>query len=274
MNILIANVANLESNELRVLAAALAKNHKVTVCSMAAASHQKGNSFSYGGFPVKFKKIDGYEIDGEKIDAYKFYGTPADMIAIMLGCIMENHKPDLVICGINNGLTIGTDSFCSSNIGMAMESAFLGVPTAALAVPIKLGGHTKEELTNVARFIAKNIDAIGQIGLVPNSFLNISCPIVENYEDYKGVGIGSMDNLTAMTKYAEKVDCNGQKYYWTEFVTRESADGENAAPTSAMFYFQKNYIIISPLSVDSTDNFMIAKLQKAEKSHTKRGAKK
>jgi 5'-nucleotidase len=264
MNVLIANVSNLESNELRVLAAVLSKSHKVTVASMAVASHQKGNAFSYGGFPVKFKRIKNYEIDGEKIDAYKFYGTPADMISIMLGCIMENRKPDLVICGINNGLTIGTDSFCSSNIGMAMESVFSNVPAVAVAVPIKLGGHTKEELLPTAEFISKNMQAFAKMRLPSDTFLNISCPIVEKYGDYVGVGIASMDNLTQMTKYVEKTDCNGNTYYWTEFVTRESADGNNALSTTGLSYFAKNYIIMAPLTYDCTDYTALAKMQEAE----------
>jgi 5'-nucleotidase len=260
MNVLVANVANLESQELRVLAGALAKKHKVTVASMAVASHQKGNSFSYGGFPVKFKRIKNYEIDGEKIDAYKFYGTPADMISIMLGCMMESHKPDLVICGINNGLTIGTDVFCSSNIGMAMESVFSNIPCVAVAVPVKLGGHTKEELQPAAEFIVNNMEAFGRMKLPTDTFLNVSCPIVPKYSDYVGVGIASMDNLTQMTKYIEKKDCNGNTYYWTEFVTRESVEGEGALPTTGLSYFARNYIIMAPLTYDCTDYAMLKKL--------------
>jgi 5'-nucleotidase len=264
MNILIVNVANLESQELRVLAKRLSKEHKVTVASMAVASHQKGNAFSYGGFPIKFKQIKNYEIDGQKVDAYKFYGTPADTVSIMLGCIMENRKPDIVICGINNGLTIGTDSFCSSNIGMAMESSFSNVPCVAIAVPIKLGGHNAAELAPVAEFMARNMKAIADMKLPTDTFLNISCPVVENYSDFAGIGVASMDNLTQLTQYVEKTDCNGNKYYWTEFVTRESADGAGALPTTGLAYFSKNYIIMAPLTYDCTDYDALSKLQKGE----------
>ena len=177
------------------MAGVLAKNHRVTVSSMAVASHQKGNSFSYGGHPVKFKQIRDYEIAGERVAAFKFYGTPADMVSIMLGSIMENRKPDLVICGINNGLTVGTDIFCSSNIGMAMQSIFSNVPCIAVAVPIRLGGHTKEELTPAAEFISKNIEAIVNMKLPSDTFLNISCPLVKKYSDYKGIAIASAESL-------------------------------------------------------------------------------
>jgi 5'-nucleotidase len=265
MNILISNVSNLESNELRVLSAVLMQNHNITVVSLAAAGHQKGSAFSYNGYPVKFKKINNYEIAGKKIDAYKFYGTPADMVSIMLNEIMAENKPDLVICGINNGLTLGTDTFCSSNIGMVMQSVFSKIPCVAVAVPIKLGGHTRDELTPPAQFIARNIDTFVKMGHIPNTFLNISCPIVNRFEDYRGFGVGSMDKLTEMTTYIEKTDCNGEKYYWTNFVTRETADEKKANITSGLSYFAKNYVIVSPLTVDCTDYNALTKIKETNK---------
>jgi 5'-nucleotidase len=199
VKILITNVSNLESNELRVLASFLMPKHKITVASLASAGHQKGSAFSYGGYPVKFKKINSYEIGGEKVDAYKFYGTPADMVSIMLNEVLTDNKPDLVICGINNGLTLGTDTFCSSNIGMVMQAVFAKIPSVAVAVPIKLGGHSRDDLTPPARFIANNVEIFVKMGYIQNTFLNISCPIVGKYEDYRGFGVGSMDKLTEMT---------------------------------------------------------------------------
>jgi 5'-nucleotidase len=275
VNILITNVANLESNELRVLAAALMKKHKVTVASLSTAKHQNGCAFSFGSSPVKFKKIGNYGIGTEKIDAYKFYGTPADMVSIMLNEVMSHSKPDLVICGINNGLTLGTDTFCSSNIGMVMQAVFSCVPAIAVAVPIKLGGHSREELIPPAQFIARNIDAFCRIGLIPNTFLNISCPVVEKYDDYRGYGVGSMDKLTEMTTYIEGTDPNGEKYYWTEFVPRSSADGKKTEITTGLSFFAKNYIIVTPLSVDATDRKAIEKIKskmKPKKPPKKSGA--
>lgn len=261
MNILIANVRNLESPELRVLAGELAKAHRVTVCSMDAPSRQKGNAFSYSGFPIKFKQISNYTINKEKIPAYKFSGTPADMMSIMLGNIMKHKKPNIVICGINNGVTLGTDVFCSSNIGMAMQAAFANVPCITVGVPAQVGGHSEQELLPVAQFISKNIEKFAKLKMPTDTFLNISLPVVKKYEDYQGIGISSMDNLTNMSQYVEKTDCKGNKYYWTKMVTRESDTDSPVAPTAGLSYFKKNYIIMSPLTYDSTDYAKLATMQ-------------
>ena len=263
MNILIANVRNLESNELKVLAGELAKKHTVTVCSLEGSARQKGNAFSYSGFPIKFKQISNYMVNGNtRIPAYKFQGTPADMISIMLGNIMRHRKPHIVVCGISNGFSLGTDVFCSSNIGMAMQAAFSNVPCIAVGVPMQMGGHKEAELLPAAQFIAKNIEKFAKAKLPTDTFLNVNLPLVKHYEDYQGIGISSMDNLTKMTRYLEKEDCNGQKYYWAQLVERESVDKANEAPTAGMAYFKKNYIIMTPLTYNCTDYASLDQLQK------------
>lgn len=262
MNILIANVRNLESPELKVLAGELAKKHTVTVCSMEGSSRRKGNAFSYHGFPIKFKQLTNYTVNGTRIPAYKFQGTPADMISVMLGNIMRHRKPHIVICGISNGISLGTDVFCSSNIGMAMQAAFNNIPCIAVGVPMQMGGHSEAELLPAAQFIAKNVEKFAKAKLPTDTFLNITLPIVKKYDDYQGVGISSMDNLTKMTRYIEKVDCKGNTYYWAQLVERDSSTQTTVAPTAGMSYFKKNYIIMVPLSYDCTDTAGLTAMQK------------
>ena len=262
MNILIANVRNLESPELKVLAGELAKKHTVTVCSLEGPSRQKGNAFSYGGFPIKFKQISNYVLNGSRVPAYKFQGTPADMISVMLGNIMQHRKPQIVICGISNGISLGTDVFCSSNIGMAMQVAFNNIPCIAVGVPMQIGGHSEAELLPVAQFISKNVEKFAKAKLPTDTFLNITLPIVKKYDDYQGVGISSMDNLTKLTRYLEKVDCKGNKYYWAQMVERDSAKNTTIAPTAGMAYFKKNYIIMAPLTYNCTDVARLAEMEK------------
>ena len=247
MNILIANVRNLESPELKILAGELAKSHRVTVCSLENSSRQRGNAFSYSGSPTKFKQITSYTVNGEKIPAYKFQG---------------NKKPQIVICGISTGSALGTDVFCSSNIGMAMQAAFANVPCITVGIPAQLGGRSAEELLPAAQFIAKNIEKFAKAKLPTDTFLNISLPAVKQYTDYQGVGISSMDNLTKMTRYLQKTDANGNPYYWTQMVTRESNQAAPLSPTAGLSYFKKNYIIMTPLTYDCTDYARLEGLQK------------
>jgi 5'-nucleotidase len=245
MNILITNVGNIRSNELRVLVDALSKKHQVTVACMAVDSSCKGQAFSLSGSPVRVNEMDY----ANKVKAYEFYSTPADAVSIMLGEILTR-KPDLVICGINNGIHMGQDIYHSSNVGMAMESAFFNIPSIAVGIEHKVGGHTAEECANAVKFVEKNIEAFAKFNMPTDSFLNINIPTVEKYSDLHGPRITRTGPLTLINEFEEKVDPAGGKYYWAKNVKRESLDEtEDLTGISA---FEHGFISITPISYDST----------------------
>ncbi|MCQ2382803.1 MAG: hypothetical protein MJ060_03120, partial [Clostridia bacterium] len=128
--------------------------------------------------------------------------------------------------------------------------------------PMQIGGHSEAELLPVAQFISKNVEKFAKAKLPTDTFLNITVPIVRKYDDFQGVGISSMDNLTKMTRYLEKVDCKGNKYYWAQLVERDSSAKTEVSPTAGMAYFKKTYIIMAPLTYNCTDTAWLAEMQK------------
>jgi 5'-nucleotidase len=275
VNIVIANVRNIRVNEIKTLAEALNKRHKITIISHTNNKSNRGLAFSFREAPVLaspllYKDIvknsswvwdkDAKKVAGENakkieafdgIAAYEFDGDPADSVSITLGEIMAHKKPDLVICGINNGRHMGQDIYCSSNIGMAMEANFFGVPAVAVGVERRPGGYSEAELAPAVEFIEKNVEKFAKLKMPPHTFLNINIPTVKKYKDLKGVRIARMGQLTNLAEYIEKTDDHGEKYYWPNHVDRLNADtGEQFAPT----WFEKGYITVVPLCYDATDH--------------------
>jgi len=260
MKILIANVGNIRRNEIKALALALNKRHKVTICSMAVESSFKGQAFSYCGSPIRMNPVlyknvirnmsqteDVKAFDG--IYAYEFYGTPADAVSIMLGDIMAHERPDLVIAGIGNGVHMGQDIFCSSNIGMAMEAAYFNIPAISIAIPYKPGGHTESECETAVKFLERNLIALAAVGLAKHSFLNINIPDLP-YEKLKGTRVTRLGWITpVINEFEERTDHKGKKYYWAKNVTRES-EGEVGTDTHA---FDNGFVSITPINYDPTD---------------------
>jgi len=274
MNILIANLGNIRVNEIKVLADALSKRHKVTIVCMSHNARHRGLAFSPRNTPVQvqpflYKEVIkntsfvipkdimtlriGTELStNDNIPAYEFNAAanPADAISITLTEIMAHKKPDLVICGLSNGEHMGHDIYCSSNIGMAMEACFHGVKTMAVAVEHKVGGHTEDELRNAAMFIEKNVEKFAALKLPAHTFLNINIPTAEKYTDIKGVKVASMGHMTQLSTYSEKTDCLGEKYYWANLAVRSNADNSDKY---AKTWYDRGYITIVPLNYNSTD---------------------
>lgn len=259
MKILIANVGNIRRNEIKTLAASLNKSHKVTICSMAVESSFKGQAFSYTGTPIRGNQIAYKDVIKntsntdtklfEGINAYEFYGTPADAVSIMLGEILAHDKPDLVIAGIGNGIHMGQDIYCSSNIGMALEAAYFNIPAISVAIPYKVGAHTEQECETAVKFLEKNLEKLIAIKLPKHSFLNINIP-GEKYEKLKGIKVTRLGWINPLiNEFEEKQDHKGRKYYWAKLISRESKSEEG----TDVHAFANGYVSITPINYDPTD---------------------
>jgi len=276
MDILIANVGNIRASEIKVLAEALNKKHRVSIISMASDSSHRGQAFSFRGAPVRVNPLLYRDIMAgttwvaqqkdintlgalsdkklaafDSISAYEFHNNPADAISVMM-CEIKAHKlPDLVICGINNGVHMGQDIYCSSNIGMAMESCFFNVPTIAVGVEHRYGGNVEADLKNAVQFIEKNVEKFADMNLPANTFLNINIPAAKTYKQIKGVKVAKMSRMTQLSTYVEKIDGQGEKYYWADNVERSN---EDPSEEFARTWFDRGYITIVPLNYDATDH--------------------
>lgn len=65
--------------------------------------------------------------------AYSVSGSPADAVVVGANYVMEE-KPDLVICGINQGVNISCDITSSGTVCAALEAVSLGIPAIAVSL--------------------------------------------------------------------------------------------------------------------------------------------
>jgi len=239
---------------------------------MAVESSFKGQAFSFCGSPVRMNPVlyknvirnmspttDVSAFEG--IYAYEFYGTPADAVSIMLGDIIAHERPDLVIAGIGNGVHMGQDIFCSSNIGMAMEAAYFSIPSISIAIPYKAGGHTEAECETAVKFIERNLIALVAGGLPKHTFININVPDLP-YEKLKGIKVTRLGWISPIiNEFEERTDHKGKKYYWAKSVTREG-QGDEGTDTHA---FDNGYVSITPINYDPTDYAELEKFTEIQK---------
>ena len=92
------------------------------------------NNSSVGRKLTLFKhlKINSCKLDdGSK--AYSISGSPADCVVVGANYVMDE-KPDLVICGINQGVNISCDITSSGTVCAALEAVSLGIPAIAVSL--------------------------------------------------------------------------------------------------------------------------------------------
>ncbi len=65
--------------------------------------------------------------------AYSVSGSPADSVVVGTNYVMDE-KPDLIICGINQGVNISCDITSSGTVCAALEAVSLGIPAIAVSL--------------------------------------------------------------------------------------------------------------------------------------------
>lgn len=134
-------------------------------------------------------------------------GTPTDCVNLGIHDLLD-HKPDLVVSGINRGCNLGDDITYSGTVCAALEASLMGLP--AFAISLDSSDFKNTDLVIASNFAKQLALKIQQKSLPANTFLNVNVP----------TGRSNGVRLTRQGKrhYGENVVCKqdprGRKYYW------------------------------------------------------------
>lgn len=215
MNILITNDDGIDSPGLQALVDSLSPKHSVDV--IAPDGQRSGTSH----YLTMHEAIRCTRVSDR---GYVISGSPADCVLLgILGAL--DHKPDVVLSGINLGANLGTDVVYSGTAAAARQAAFMGVPGIALSLTDANGSLNFRPLTDlVTSHLQELIDLWDE-----DHFINVNAP---NCPDAAlPVRVGSLcrriydDNLHAYTAPG------GDVYYFLDGSLNESgaADGTDWA---------------------------------------------
>ncbi|HVB33624.1 MAG TPA: 5'/3'-nucleotidase SurE [Patescibacteria group bacterium] len=123
-HILVTNDDGIGAPGLEALAGALSAFAEVT---MVAPSGERSGA----GHSISVRRPVACESRGE--GRWSVDGTPADAVIIALHKLLD-HKPDLVVSGINHGANVGQNIHYSGTVGAALEATVNHIPAFALSV--------------------------------------------------------------------------------------------------------------------------------------------
>jgi len=130
-HILLTNDDGIRSPGLWTAARELSQIGYVTVVAPREQSTGMGRSLPSTSDGIIRKET--VEVNGQEWMAYAVGGSPAQAVLHALYEIMD-HKPDIVVSGINYGENVGMGITISGTVGAAMEAAALGVPSIAVSL--------------------------------------------------------------------------------------------------------------------------------------------
>jgi len=131
--ILLSNDDGIDSPGIWAAAEALSELGYVTVAAPRDHMSGTGRGFLKGADgAITTKKL---KVNDKEWDVYAVGGSPSQSVTHAILELVD-HKPDLVVTGINYGENFGTDITYSGTVGAAIEAASLGIPGLAMSQQI------------------------------------------------------------------------------------------------------------------------------------------
>lgn len=172
-------------------------------------------------------------------------GTPSDCVHIALTGLLE-HRPQLVVAGINNGANMGDDTLYSGTVAAAMEGFLFGIP----AIAFSLVGKGWQHLDAAARVAHELIrQAIDDPPPHVPYLLNVNIPNRADV-DVRPRIVTRLGRRHASEPVIRQSNPRGEDIWWIGAAgdAREAGDGTDFFATAA------GCVSITPLHVDLTDH--------------------
>lgn len=185
-------------------------------------------------------------------------GTPTDAVMMAIARIMANHKPDLILSGVNRGANLAEDVTYSGTVSAAMEGALAGIRSIALSqVYSKQGMGDAIPFDTAAAWGERVLRPLIDAPLEPRTLVNVNFPAVpaDAVQGIKVVQHGLRDygRLQIVTNQ----DPRGYEYHWF------SLAGTVETPVAAtdLAAVADGFISVTPLHLDLTHHASLAMLE-------------
>lgn len=241
MRILVTNDDGIHAPGLETLEG-IARSLSDDVWVVAPEYDQSGVSHSLSlNDPLRLRQVS------EKRFAVK--GTPSDCVIMGVSHILKDHRPDLVLSGVNRGQNVAEDVTYSGTIAGAMEGTILGIRSIALSQAYGAGGRANLKWACAAEHGPRVIEKILEIGIEPGILVNVNFPDCEPGE-VQGVAVSSQGQRNqALLRIDARHDGRGNPYFWLAFAKARFEPG-NGSDLKAI---AENRIAVTPLRLDLTD---------------------
>jgi 5'-nucleotidase len=240
MRILVTNDDGIHAPGLAVLET-IAAQLSDDVWVVAPETDQSGVSHSLSlNHPLRLREVSPKR--------FAVTGTPTDCVIMALRHVMVDHKPDLILSGVNKGQNVAEDVTYSGTIAAAMEGTLLGVRSIGLSQAYGPAGRDAIHWQCAEHHAPGVIRRILEEGIPDDILFNINFPDCPPSE-VQGIAVTAQGRRDqGLLRIDPRHDGRGIPYYWVAFSRSKSAPG-NGTDLKAL---AEKRISVTPLELDLT----------------------
>jgi 5'-nucleotidase len=234
MRILVSNDDGYFSPGIAALAKAMQAFGEVTVVAPEADRSGASNSLTLDRPLYVRQSSQGF---------YYVNGTPTDCVHVAVTGFLE-HRPDLIVSGINNSANLAEDTLYSGTVAAAMEGYLLGLPAIAFSLASRSFDHLETAVAVAQRVVGH---LIAQPFAKPR-LLNVNIPAVPQ-EKLLGYELTRLGRRHVAQPVETALSPRGEKVYWVG----PPGGQREAGPGTDFNALNESRVSITPLQVDLGD---------------------
>lgn len=245
MRILLTNDDGIFAPGIQALCRELEKEHEVVVVAPDQERSAIGHAITIRQ-PLRARKM---EFEGINSRCIAVSGTPADCVKLAVESLLDE-EVDLLISGINAGPNLGYDVLYSGTVSAAIEGILVGLPSLA----VSLATYDQWNFKPGAEFILQFVSDYHKYDLDSDTLLNINLPLPK--ESKAEVKITKLGDMGYKNTFEQRVDPNGESYYWLVGEVGTGNDEE-----TDLVAVNRGYISVTPLQLNLTAEDKIKELK-------------
>jgi 5'-nucleotidase len=169
-------------------------------------------------------------------------GTPTDCVHVAITGLLE-HRPDLVVSGINDGANMGDDTIYSGTVAAAMEGFLLGVPAIAFSLVRRGWPHLDAAAATAADLVRRLAPRL----IAQPMLLNINLPALPASE-LTGLEVTRLGKRHMSEPVVPATNPRGETVYWIG----PAGQARDAGPGTDFHAVEQGRISVTPINVDLT----------------------
>ncbi len=169
-------------------------------------------------------------------------GTPSDCVHIALTGLLD-HRPDLIVSGINNGQNMGDDTLYSGTVAAATEGYLFGIPSIAFSLVEKGHAHLESAASVASEIVTRYVEQ----PLAGPFLLNVNVPNLPR-QQLRGIIGTRLGKRHPSEPVVRSTNPRGEAIYWigAAGAAREGGPGTDFHATA------QGFVSVTPLQVDLT----------------------
>jgi 5'-nucleotidase len=238
MRILVSNDDGYFSPGIAALAQAMRAFGEVTVVAPEADRSGASNSLTLDRPLYVRRSSQGF---------YYVNGTPTDCVHVAVTGFLD-HRPDLVVSGINNSANLAEDTLYSGTVAAAMEGYLLGLPAIAFSLASRSFEHLETAVAVAQQVVRRLIDQ----PFAKARLLNVNIPAVP-INEMQGYELTRLGRRHVAQPVETAVSPRGETVYWVG----PPGGQREAGPGTDFHALNQSRVSVTPLQVDlgDTDGF-------------------